>query len=307
MATTSGLSAFNLDLNELIEDAFERCGSESRTGYNFRTARRSLNMLTIEWANRGINLWTIEQQQIVLNTNQFQYLLPNDTIDVLDMVTRINNGTSGQSDVTISRISEPTWTSIPNKYAQGRPVQAWINRQTGQVNSTAATLNGGITDADTTITVNNPSALTTSGFINIDNETIAYQNIVGNQLTNCFRGQNGTTPASHANNAPIKANNLSSINVYPSPSAPGDQYTLVYYRMRRMQDAGSGVNVQDIPFRLIPCMVAGLAFYLSQKLPEALPRMQMLKQEYEEQWMLASTEDRDKAPDRYVPRNMFYA
>jgi len=307
MATTSGLSAFNLDLNELIEDAFERCGSEMRTGYNFRTARRSLNMLTIEWANRGINLWTIEQQQIVLNTNQYQYLIPNDTIDVLDMVTRINNGTSGQSDVTISRISEPTWTAIPNKYAQGRPVQAWINRQTGQVNATSATLNGNIQAADTTITVNNASALTTSGFINIDNETIAYQNIVGNQLQNCFRGQNGTTAASHSNNAAIKANNLSSINVYPAPSAPGDQYTLVYYRMRRMQDAGSGVNVQDIPFRLIPCMVAGLAFYLSQKLPEALPRMPMLKQEYEEQWMLASTEDRDKAPDRYVPRNMFYA
>jgi hypothetical protein len=307
MATTSGLTAFNLDLNELVEDAFERCGSELRTGYNFRTARRSLNMLTIEWANRGINLWTIEQQQIVLNTNQYQYLIPNDTIDVLDMVTRINNGTSNQSDVTISRISEPTWISIPNKYAQGRPVQAWINRQTGQINATTATLNGGITATDTTIAVNNPSALTTSGFINIDNETICYQNIVGNELQNCFRGQNGTTAASHNTLTAIKTNNLSSINVYPSPSAPGDQYTLVYYRMRRMQDAGGGVNVQDIPFRLIPCMVAGLAFYLAQKIPDALPRMPMLKQEYEEQWLLASTEDRDKAPDRYVPRNMFYA
>jgi len=307
MAVTSGLTAFNLDLNELVEDAFERCGSELRTGYNLRTARRSLNMLTIEWANRGINLWTIEQQQIVLNTDQFQYLIPNDTIDVLDMVTRINNGTSGQSDVTISRISEPTWISIPNKYAQGRPVQAWINRQTGQINTTTATLNGAITSTDTTIPVNNASALSTSGFVNIDNETIAYQNIVNGSLTNCFRAQDGTTAASHTSATVLKQNNLSSINVYPAPSAPGDQYTLVYYRMRRMQDAGNGVNVQDIPFRLIPCMVAGLAFYLSQKIPEALPRMPMLKQEYEEQWMLASTEDRDKAPDRYVPRNMFYA
>jgi hypothetical protein len=307
MAVTSGLTAFNLDLNELVEDAFERCGSELRTGYDLRTARRSLNMLTIEWANRGINLWTIEQQQIVLNTNQYQYLIPNDTIDVLDMVTRVNNGTSGQSDVTISRISEPTWISIPNKYAQGRPVQAWINRQTGQVNTTTATLNGAILSTDTTIPVNNSSALSASGFVNIDNETIAYQNIVDGSLTNCFRGQNGTSAVGHSTLAVLKQNNLSSINVYPAPSSPGDQYTLVYYRMRRMQDAGSGVNVQDIPFRLIPCMVAGLAFYLSQKIPDALPRMPMLKQEYEEQWMLASTEDRDKAPDRYVPRNMFYA
>lgn len=307
MATTSGLTAFNLDLAELIEEAYERCGSELRTGYDMKTARRSLNMLTIEFANRGINLWTIEQKQIVLNTNQYQYIIPNDTIDILDMVTRVNNGTSNQSDVTISRISEPTWTSIPNKYAQGRPVQAWINRQTGQVSTTGVTLSSGIGAGDTTIPVSDGSALQSSGVINLENETITYQNVVGNELQNCFRGQNGTTAVSHGSGTAVKFNNMSTINVYPSPSAPGDQYTLVYYRMRRIQDAGGGTNVQDIPFRMIPALVAGLSFYLSQKIPTALPRMPMLKQEYEEQWMLASTEDRDKAPDRYVPRNMFYA
>lgn len=306
MANTSGTATFNLDLNDLIEDAFERCGQELRTGYNFRTARRSLNMLTIEWANRGINLWTIEQGQIVLNTNQIQYAIPNDTIDMLDMVTRTGTGTN-QSDLNLSRISEPTYITIPNKYASGRPVQVWVNRQTGQTNLTTATLAATITATDTTITVANPYALTTSGFINIDSETISYQNIVGNELQYCFRGQNNTTAAAHTSGAAIYSNNLSSLNLYPAPSAPGDQYTLVYYRMRRMQDAGSGVNVQDIPFRLIPCMVAGLAFYLSQKLPGAEVRMEWLKAEYEQQWLLASQEDRDKAADRYVPRNMFYA
>jgi hypothetical protein len=306
MANTSGTATFNLDLNDLIEDAFERCGQELRTGYNFRTARRSLNMLTIEWANRGINLWTIEQGQIVLNTNQIQYPIPNDTIDMLDMVTRTGTGTT-QSDLNLSRISEPTYITIPNKYASGRPVQVWVNRQTGQTNLTTATLSATIAATDTTITVVNPSALTTSGFINIGTETISYQNIVGNELQYCFRGQNNTTAAAHTAGAAIYSNNLSSLNLYPAPSAPGNQYTLVYYRMRRMQDAGSGVNVQDIPFRLIPCMVAGLAFYLSQKLPGAEMRMEWLKAEYEQQWMLAAQEDRDKSADRYVPRNMFYA
>ena len=308
MAYTSGTTAFNLDLNDLVEDAFERCGAELRTGYDLRTARRSLNMLTIEWANRGINLWTIEQGQIVLNTNQIQYCIPNDTIDLLDTVIRTGSGET-QIDININRISESTYLTIPNKYANGRPVQFWINRQTGAVNLSTATLDGAISATDTTISVNNVYALPTTGFINIGSETIGYQNVdsTTGQLLNCFRGQNNTTAASHADASAIYVNNLTTVNVYPAPQAPGNQYTLVYYRMRRIQDAGSGVNIQDIPFRLIPCMVAGLAFYLSQKIPGAEARMQWLKSEYEQQWLLASQEDRDKAPDRYVPRNMLYA
>lgn len=306
MATTSGKTVFNLDLSELIEDAFERCGQELRTGYEMRTARRSLNLLTIEWANRGINLWTIEQGQIVMNTGQAIYAIPSDTIDLLDTVTRTGSGET-QSDVTVTRISEPTYMSIPNKNATGRPVQVWINRQTGLTNTTTATLAASITSTDTTITVSDASVLASAGFINIGTETIAYQNVSGNQLLNCFRGQNNTTAASHTLGDAIVAANLSAINVYPTPSAPGDQYTFVYYRMRRIQDAGGGVNIQDIPFRLLNCMVAGLAFYLAQKLPGAEARMAWLKSEYEEQWLLASTEDRDKAADRYVPRNMMYS
>lgn len=306
MAVTSGKTVFNLDLSELIEDAFERCGQELRTGYEMRTARRSLNLLTIEWANRGINLWTIEQGQIVMNTGQAIYAIPSDTIDLLDTVTRTGSGET-QSDVTITRISEPTYMSIPNKNATGRPVQVWINRQTGVTNASTATLAATITSTDTTITVSDASVLASAGFINIGTETIAYQNVSGNQLLNCFRGQNSTTAAAHTSGDAIVVANLSSINVYPTPSAPGNQYTFVYYRMRRIQDAGGGVNIQDIPFRLLNCMVAGLAFYLAQKLPGAEARMQWLKSEYEEQWLLASTEDRDKAADRYVPRNMMYS
>ena len=307
MANTSGLIAFGPDLSELIEEAYERAGLEVRTGYEFRTARRSLNLLTIEWANRGINLWTIQEGQIVLNTGQNVYPIPADTIDLLDHVIRQNNGTpSTQSDINITRISESTYSTIPNKLANGRPIQVWVNRQTAQTNATTVTLNGTITSTDTTITVSDASGLTTTGFIKIDSETISYCNINGNQLLNCNRGQNNTTAAAHTTGASIFVQNLPCINVWPTPNAGGG-YVFVYWRLRRMQDAGNAVNVEDIPFRLIPCLVAGLAFYIASKRPDVAPeRVLFLKSEYEQQWLLASQEDRDKAADRFVPRQLFY-
>lgn len=308
--TTAGVSVFNLDLNNLVEEAFERCGSELRTGYDLRTARRSLNLMTAEWANRGINLWTVEQGVIPMVTGQAIYPLPVDTVDLMDTVVRQNNGTTNQIDINITRIAEPTYMTIPNKLTQGRPIQVWINRQSGAENATDVILANpgiGIGATDTTIQLSSTANLASSGFIKIGNETISYPNINGNQLINCARGQNNTTAASHLNGAAITVQNLPCINVWPTPNAPGNQYTFVYYRLRRMHDAGEGGTFdQDIPFRFLPCMVAGLAFYMAQKIPEARPLVPFLKQEYEEQWLIASTEDRDKAPVRFVPRNMNY-
>jgi len=246
--TTSGNTTFNLDLNNLIEEAFERCGLELRTGYDMRTARRSLNLLTIEWANRGINLWTIEQGSIPLVQGQGTYDLPVDTIDLLDHVVRTQSGIN-QTDINISRISVDTYSTIPNKNAQGRPIQVWINRQSGAK-----------------YPVNGNEPITTN---------------------------------------PITGVNAPNINLWPVPEQ-SDFYTFVYWRLRRIQDAGNGVNTQDIPFRMLPCLVAGLAYYLSMKLPEALPRVEMLKMSYEEQWNLASSEDREKASLRIAPRVMYY-
>jgi hypothetical protein len=307
MAYTSGSTSFNLDLNDLIEEAYERAGIEVRTGYEFRTARRSLNLMTIEWANRGINLWTIQEGAIAMVTGQAIYPLPADTIDLLDHVVRQNNGTpSTQSDINITRISESTYSTIPNKLTNGRPIQVWVNRQTAQTNATSVTLSSTITSTDTTITLSDVSGLTTTGFIKIDSETIGYTNVSGNSLINCLRGQNGTTAAAHTAGAAIYVQNLPCINVWPTPDAGGD-YTFVYWRLRRLQDAGNGVNVEDIPFRLIPCMVAGLAFYIAAKRPDADPaRVGFLKDEYEQQWLLAAQEDREKASDRFVPRMLFY-
>ena len=301
MAKTTGTTAFNLDMNDLIEEAFERCGQELRT-------RRSLNLLTIEWANRGINFWTVEQGQIPLVTGQAIYPMPVDTINLLDTVIRQSNGTSNQIDINISGISESTYMSLPNKLAQGRPIQMWFNRQSGQENLSTVTLSGTITSTATSITVSSVANLSTAGFIKIDDETISYPNIVGNQLVNCARGQNNTTAASHTSGATLTVQNIPAINIWPTPNAPGDQYTLVYYRMRRIQDAGTGTSVQDIPFRFIPCMVAGLALQLSMKLPDVDPqRISALKADYEQQWDIAQAEDRETAPLRFVPRNLFYA
>jgi hypothetical protein len=307
--STSTTTAFNLDMGDLIEEAFERCGSQVRTGYEFRTARRSVNMMTIEWANRGINLWTIEQGQIPVNINagQISYPIPVDTIDFYDQVTRTGTG-QNQVDINLTRISADDYLTIPTKNATGRPIQVWIDRQSGNVDALpTTTLAAPASSTDTTLTVVSAANLRTQGYINIDNETILYQNVSGNQLLNCYRAQNNTTAASHLSGANVIVNYLPNINIWPT-GVPGQQFTIVYWRMRRLQDAGTGVTTQDIPFRWIPCMAAGLAFYMSQKIVGMdLSRVPFLKAEYEEQFKLAADEDREKAPIRFVPRNMFYS
>ena len=307
--STSSTTAFNLDMGDLIEEAFERCGTQVRTGYEFRTARRSVNMMTIEWANRGINLWTIEQGQIPVNINagQISYPIPVDTIDFYDQVTRQGTG-QNQVDINLTRISGDDYLTIPTKNAQGRPIQVWIDRQSGNVDSLpVTTLSASISATDTTINVTNAASMRTQGYINIGTETILYQNISGNQLLNCFRGVNNTTAAAHSSGDSLYVNYLPNINIWPT-GVPGQQYTIVYWRMRRIQDAGTGITTQDIPFRFIPAMAAGLAFYMSQKIVGMdLTRVPFLKNEYEEQFKLAADEDRDKAALRFVPRNMYYS
>jgi hypothetical protein len=242
MAETTTTTSFNPTLNDLIEESFERCGLELRSGYDFRTARRSLNFLLTEWANRGINLWTIEQGQITLVQGQITYDLPVDTVDLLEHVIRtFPSSIANQTDININRISISTYSTIPNKLTQGRPIQVWVNRRSGQ---------------------------TTDG-------EILYPQI----------------------------------NVWPSPdqgTVESPYYYFVYWRLRRMYDAGNGANVEDIPFRFQNALVAGLAYMLSVKLPDALQRVPMLKQQYDEAWELAAGEDREKAPDRLVPRMITY-
>jgi hypothetical protein len=303
-STVSGTSSFNLDLNNLVEEAFERCGSELRTGYDLRTARRSLNLLTIEWANRGINLWTVEPEQIQLNQGQIMYAVPADTIDLLDHVVRTGTG-QNQTDINITRISESTYITIPNKNAQGRPIQVWINRQSGMESSTNITTAEALDATETTITLSSTDGLAEFGFIKVDNETIQYGGINGNDLVNCIRGVNNTAAASHLTGAAVSVQNLPTINVWPAPEQ-NNYYTFVYYRLRRIQDAGEGgTRMQDIPFRFLPALVAGLSYHMSLKIPGAFERSQYLKAEYEQIYQLAAEEDREKAAIRLAPRMQF--
>jgi hypothetical protein len=306
MAYTSGSTSFNLDLSELVEEAFERAGSELRTGYDLRTARRSLNLMFAEWANRGVNMWTFEQGTITLTEGLPTYALPLDTVDLLDHVIRTQaNVTATQADLTITRISVSTYATLPNKLQQARPIQVWVQRLDGQTSPTSSTLNGAITSTTaTTITLNTTVGLPATGFIKVDAETIWYGYIDGNTLGNCFRGQNNTTAATHITGTAVYVQNLPSITVWPTPDG-SQQYQFVYWRMRRTQDAGGGVNVMDVPFRFVPCMAAGLAYHVALKVPGGLERIQLLKAQYDEAWMVAADEDQERAAIRLVPRQMF--
>ena len=303
--TTSGTAAFNLDLNEIVEEAFERAGSELRTGYDLRTARRSLNLLFADWANRGVNMWTFEQGTLTFTQGLATYALPNDTVDLLEHVIRTGAGNSStQSDLTITRISVSTYATIPNKMQQARPIQVWFQRLDGQTSSIGTTLNGGISATDTTITLTSTVGLPTTGFVLIGSETVQYGYVSGNQLMNCFRGQNNTTAATHSTGDAVYSQNLPSVTVWPTPDG-SQTYQFVYWRMRRIDDAGGGARTMDVPFRFLPCLVAGLAYYLALKVENGAQRLEVLKAQYDEAWQLAAGEDQEHASLRFVPRQMF--
>jgi hypothetical protein len=303
--TTSGVAAFNLDLTEIVEEAFERAGSELRTGYDLRTARRSLNLLFADWANRGVNMWTFEQGTLTFTQGLATYALPNDTVDLLEHVIRTGAGNSStQSDLTITRISVSTYATIPNKLQQARPIQVWFQRLDGQTSSVGTTLNGGISATATTITLTSTVGLPTNGFVLIESETVQYGYIDGNQLMNCFRGQNNTTAAAHSTAVAVYSQNLPSVTVWPTPDG-SQTYQFVYWRMRRIDDAGGGTRTMDVPFRFLPCLVAGLAYYLALKVENGAQRLEVLKAQYDEAWQLAAGEDQEHASLRFVPRQMF--
>jgi hypothetical protein len=229
----SGVANFDMNFTELAEEAFERAGREMRTGYDLRTARRSTNIMMAEWANRGINMWTIESGSIPMNTGTATYNLPADTVDLLEHVIRTGAGNSAtQSDLTITRISVSTYATIPNKLSQARPIQVYIDRK----------------------------------------------------------------------------QDIPTVTVWPIPdqgTTASPYYTFVYWRLRRMDNIDTGSNTADVNFRFLPCLTAGLAYYIAMKIPEGAQRLDMLRTEYEAQWNLAAAEDREKAADRFVPRQYF--
>lgn len=213
--TTSGSRDFNIDVAEIIEEAYERCGLEVRTGYDAKTARRSLNLMFAEWTNRGLNLWTVAQGTTTVTQGTATYTLAADVADILDMVLR-RDGT----DYEMERISRGDYFDFPNKTDQGRPSQFYFDRQIQPV-----------------------------------------------------------------------------INLWQTPENSTDQ--LVYYYVRRIEDADTLQNTTAVPYRFYPCMVAGLAYYLAMK--KAPERIQLLKAVYEEEFQRAAEEDEDRVPLKLQP------
>lgn len=315
MAVT-GVSDFNLDLAEIIEEAFERCGSELRTGYDLRTARRSLNLLFADWANRGVNMWTFEEGQIPLIQGVTTYALPNDTVDLLEHVIRTQaNVQNNQADLTITRISVSTYATLPNKLQQARPIQVWIQRLDSATYVTASEVSVAVTVDTPTIYLDDVTVLPAAGFIQLGNEVISYGAAVqtspsspAGYLINCGRGQQNTYAATHAVGTVVTKIQPPSITVWPTPdqgTAADPYYTFVYWRLRRINNAGDGTNTFDVPFRFLPCLTAGLAYYMALKVPGADARLGVLKQQYDEAWNSAANEDQEKAAIRFVPRRMF--
>ena len=221
--TTSGSRDFDLDVAEIIEEAYERCGIEIRTGYDARSARRSLNLMFADWANRGVNLWTVQQGTLTLTSGTATYNssngLASPMADILEVALR-RSGT----DFEIDRLSRGEYLNIPTKTTQGRPSQFYFNRQVSP-----------------------------------------------------------------------------EVTLWPTPENSTDQ--LVYYYITRIQDADALVNTTDAPFRFLPCMVAGLAYYLSlKKRPELT---QLLKVVYEEEFQRAADEDEDRVPLKLTPDTQY--
>jgi hypothetical protein len=264
-----------------------------------------------DWANRGINMWTIETGSITLVPGQNTYPLPNDTIDLLEHLIRTDaNSTSNQADLTITRISVSTYATIPNKLTQARPIQVWIQRYNGQTSPITSTLTTTITSTSDTIVLSDVTGLPASGFVKIDDEIINYgyitqnTNAVSGTLYNCFRAQQNTIATGHNAATTVYWQQVPAVTVWPTPDN-SQPYTFVYWRLRRTQDAGGGVNIMDVPFRFIPCMAAGLSYYIAGKIPQGMERIGMLKQQYDEAWELAAYEDHEKAALRLVPRQTY--
>ena len=215
---TSGTTTFDLSIDDLVEEAYERCGMRPTSGYQLSSARRSLNLLFLDWANRGLNLWTIEQATYSLTQGTNEIALDASVVNVLEAVIRDPNA-GVSTDIYIERISREDWLNVPDKTTQARPAQFYVQRT-----------------------------------------------------------------------------NIPKVFFYP---AADKNYTFVYYRIRRIQDAGDYTNTADVNFRFLPCLVSGLAYYLSLKF--AADRASALKAIYDEDFQRAALEDRDTASVQFVP------
>jgi len=291
---TSGSADFNLDMAEITEEAFERCGLELRTGYDSRTARRSLNLLFADWANRGLNLWTVEQitqtmAQLSTSSAVATYPLGAITMSVaasgsFSIGETITGGTSSATAEIITKPSATTFTiTVPvGTFAAAETI-------TGSSSAATTTVSAAVSLVDCQSTVDILEVV-----LRRSGEDIG--------ITRISRQEYLTTPTKTTQGRPtqvyIDRRITPTLTVWPTPENSTD--SLVYYRVRRIEDADAATNNPDIPFRFLPCLVAGLAFHISLK--KAPQRTQILKAFYEEEFERAASQDIEHGiPLRLVP------
>jgi hypothetical protein len=284
----SGSKNFEPDVAEYIEEAFERCGLELRTGYDARTARRSLNLLFADWANRGLNLWTVVEVTQTVASGITEYPLGTITLTVADSssFTIGETITGGGSSVTASVITKPLSTTMTITVPSG-------------TFTAAETITGSSSGATTTVS-SVPSLEDVQSSVDILSAVVrrSSRDISINRIG---RDDYLRIPDKTTTGRPIQfyVDRLITpvYRIWPSPENSTDQ--IIYDRMVRIDDADDSVNTVEVPWRFYPCLTAGLAYYLALK--RAPDRVQMLKMIYEEEFMRAATEDQDRVPLILVP------
>lgn len=291
--TTSSSKDFELDVAEYVEEAFERCGLEVRTGYDLKTARRSLNLLFADWANRGLNQWTIEQTTITLATGITEYPGGTLTMTVGDsgsfsVAETITGGTSG---ATASITSKPSSTTLAITIPSG--TFSASETITGGTSAATTTVSAAVDFGDVRSTIDILSAVVTRDSTDFQIERVSrssYLNIPNKAQTgrvNEFFLDRQITPI---------------LKVWPAPENNTD--VVKFNRLTRIDDADTNTNTVDVPFRFYPCLTAGLAYYLAMKRNPQM--MGVLKQVYEEEMQRAMDEDRDRASLRISPSYDYY-
>ena len=295
----SGSTNFELDVAEYVEEAFERCGLEVRTGWDLTSARRSLNLLFADWANRGLNRWTIQQVTLPLATGvsiypASQLTLSVATVNAFQVAETLTGVTSGAKCVILSAISSSEFS---------------ISEPTNGTFSVGETIAGATSGASTTVsavvslspaqsTIDILSAVVRTG-ANAGQTDIAISRISRDAYINISSKNSSSRPTQFYVDRLITP----SIKLWPTPD--NNSYTLVYDKLTRIDDVDNPQNTVDIPFRFYPCLSAGLAYYISLK--RAPERTQLLKAVYEEEFERAAAEDRDRASLSLTPSRDYYS
>jgi len=290
---TSGSVDFNLDMAEITEEAFERCGLELRTGYDAKTARRSLNLLFADWANRGLNLWTIEQVTQTLARLSSSSSVATYPIGTITMTVGASGSfsvgetiTGGTSGTTASIITKPTSTTMTLTVPSGDFTASETITGSSSAATTTVTANPGLTDVQATVDL-------LEVVVKRDNNDISVSRINRQDYLNIPTKTTQGRPTQYYVDRLITP----TITVWPSPENSTDQ--LIYYRVKRLDDADTSTNNAQVPFRFLPCLVAGLAYQISVK--KAPNRIGMLKDIYEEEFARAAAEDGERTALRLVP------